>query len=144
MRVMGDLRTRFIARVEFRGWDDCWNWRGAMSEDGYGRFTVSPSKRARAHRFSYELFIGAIPGTLTIDHRCRNRACVNPAHLEPVTNRTNILRGRGVAALHAAKTHCINGHEFSPENTHWVGPDRRWRDCSQCRSDRRARRQAAA
>jgi hypothetical protein len=70
------------------------------------------------HRVSYEAFKGPIPDGLTIDHLCRNRACVNPEHLEPVTMRVNCLRGESPAAVHARKTHCPKGHEYSAENTY--------------------------
>jgi hypothetical protein len=69
------------------------------------------------HRVAYEALVGPIPQGLCIDHLCRNRACVNPDHLEPVTNRVNILRGETIMAANAAKTHCVRGHEYTPENT---------------------------
>lgn len=69
-----------------------------------------------AHRISYEHFTGPIPAGLHLDHLCRNRACVNPEHCEPVTCRENVRRGEGIAAKHMAKTHCIQGHELSVSN----------------------------
>jgi len=128
--------------------DSCWNYTGAKWK-GYGQFSVQIKpgkwKTSKAHRVAYELLIGPIPEGLQLDHLCRNPACVNPDHLEPVTNRENGLRGTSFAARHAAKTHCDNGHEFTPENTMYkqVGP---WthRECRPCyRARMQAERDAA-
>lgn len=90
--------------------DTCWNWTGYLNL-GYGVF-----KSKRAHRVAYEHLVGPIPEGLVIDHLCRNRACVNPEHMEPVTNKENVLRGIGPSAQAARLTHCVNGHELKPEN----------------------------
>jgi hypothetical protein len=98
--------------------DGCWQWTGS-TDKGYGHFGLKVDGRWRtvkAHRFSYERQIGPI-GDMQIDHLCRNRACVNPAHLEPVDNRTNTLRGQAPVAFNARVTHCPKGHEYTPGNT---------------------------
>jgi hypothetical protein len=107
---------RRIALPDF--WDnvainenDCWLWRAANDRDGYGRW-----KHRLAHRVAYEMQFGKIPAGLEIDHLCRARACVNPAHLEAVLHRTNVLRGEGWAARNGRKEFCIHGHRLSAEN----------------------------
>ncbi len=92
----------------------------------------------RAHRFAYELLVGPIPDGLVIDHLCRVRHCVNPAHMEPVTRWENTLRGGSFSAVAARQTHCVNGHPFDEENTH---VDRRgFRRCRACNRERLRRR----
>jgi hypothetical protein len=128
---MSDSKTeaRFWAKVNVT--PDCWEWTAALNvkEDGYGSFGGN-GQIVLAHRFSYVLLVGPIPEGLTLDHLCRNRRCVNPDHLEPVTLRENILRGEGLTAKNARKTHCPSGHPYSGENL-YVSPkgDRRCRSC---------------
>lgn len=77
----------------------CWLWQAKLNADGYGVFSISPELSVLAHRFAYEVAVGPIPDGLVTDHLCRNRRCVNPDHLEPVTSRENTIRGhiaRGV------------------------------------------------
>ncbi len=95
--------------------DECWLFTGPVG-DGYGRIWVN-GQRKYAHVAAYEQIHGHVPEGLVIDHLCRNRSCVNPAHLEPVTNRENVLRGNGITAVNARKTHCVHGHPFDDVNT---------------------------
>ena len=94
--------------------DTCWLWQGSLG-NRYGALSVN-NKKVLAHRFSYELHVGPIPVGLELDHLCRVPACVNPEHLEAVTHRSNVLRGESGSALAARQTHCMNGHELTPEN----------------------------
>jgi HNH endonuclease len=112
--------------------DGCWIWKGNRRL-GYGRCKIK-YKYYSAHRVSYELFIGPIPEGLELDHLCRNPACINPWHLEPVTRKVNVQRGDAwmVTKRRAlARTHCKQGHEFTPENTLSRG-DKEGRKCRRC------------
>lgn len=120
---------RFWSRV--RQTDSCWEWAGAHTAAGYTCFSIG-RKSMTAHRFAYELLVGPIPEGLQLDHLCRNRGCVRPSHMEPVTIRENVLRGVGFTARYARATHCIHGHEFTPENT-YLFPNGRGRSCRTCR-----------
>lgn len=110
----------------------CWKWQGYHNADGYSVYTYK-GETVRVHRLAYELAIGPIPDGLVIDHLCRHRWCVNPHHLEAVTNRENLLRGDCIAAANAAKTHCPGGHEYTEANT-YRRPDGR-RVCRQCQRE---------
>jgi hypothetical protein len=135
------VEIRFWEKVDDSG--DCWEWLAARNPNGYGAFRVDGQMR-RAHRVAYELIVGPIPPGLRLDHLCRNRGCVNPEHLEPVTQRENIIRGVGpaMAAAHQqAKTHCPQGHPYSPENTYYYAPTN-GRHCRECSRQRCRRRRA--
>lgn len=105
------------------GSDGCWLWLGYRTRDGYGKFNANDGtyRNVKAHRYAYEIAVGAIPAGLQVDHvkarGCQHRHCVNPAHLEPVTNRENALRSDSFSGINARRTRCVRGHLFTPENT---------------------------
>lgn len=107
----------------------CWIWTAFIDRDGYGLFHNRKIGTKRAHRFAYEGSIGPIPEGLVLDHLCRNRACVRPTHLEPVTDKVNAERG-----MVATRTHCIRGHEFTERNTYIKSNGTRC--CRACRNER--------
>ena len=135
-RIVGDDLARFWSYVDHT--EGCWNWAGATSKDGYGILVIRGITHY-APRHSWELAHGAMPDGLEPDHLCRNRACVNPDHLEPVTHRENVLRGDSPTAINARKTHCKRGHEFTDENT-YITPSTRGRSCRTCLAMHAARR----
>lgn len=132
------LLDRFMSKVVWNGDEaECWDWQAAKTASGYGKFSTSHDSWALAHRVSHEMFEGEIPAGLTIDHLCRNRGCVNPAHLEAVTIGENVLRGTAPAALHAKKTHCPAGHPYDEANTYRARNGQRvCRACGRARTKR--------
>lgn len=130
------LEAKFENRVSRS--TGCWEWTGAIGPNGYGRMTHKKDGRyvkLYAHRVSYEMHKGAIPDELVIDHLCRNRKCVNPDHLEPVSNRENILRGTSPIANAARATHCPAGHSYSGENLYVTRNGHRC--CRKCTREKR-------
>ena len=121
-------RERFWARVQ-KG-DGCWEWTGKVATTGYGRIKIDGREHG-AHRVAYRLAFGEIPEGLQVHHRCENRRCVRPEHLEAVTIRTNVLLGRGITAVQARQRQCKRGHEFTPANTY---VHRGLRHCRACRA----------
>jgi hypothetical protein len=112
----------------------CWLWQGCKMRNGYGQIGVG-GRHMAAHRYTYEQKRGPIPAGLDLDHLCRQRACVNPDHLEPVTRRENLLRGVRKTLL-PRKTHCVWGHELAGGNL-YIHPTGR-RCCRAC-ANKRAR-----
>ena len=99
--------------------DGCWEWTASLNDSGYGQVAWQ-GKPLRAHRVVYEWLVGPIPEGMTLDHLCRNRKCVRPDHLEPVTRGENVRRGIAAEKTREraqALTHCKRGHEFTEENT---------------------------
>jgi hypothetical protein len=129
--------VRFFAKVDADG--DCWQWTGCIDRDGYAKFL-----NIKVHRWAWTYLVGPIPEGLELDHLCRNRSCVNPDHLEPVSRLVNIHRSYNPPAMNARKTHCPKGHPYAGENllvyTRPGGtPSRYCRACDRARPPRRRR-----
>lgn len=125
---------RFWQYVSINQETGCWEWTAGRSQrQGYGKFWAD-GKTGPAHRWLYQRLRGTIDSTLTLDHLCRNPACVNPLHLEVVTAKENVLRGVGISAQNARKTRCIRGHKFDRVNTDGS------RACNTCARDDARRR----
>lgn len=137
-----DLLTRLDRRKRVTD-DGCWEWNGALTGLGYARMQVGRGK-LYVHRVAYELHVGPVPDGLELDHLCRNRACFNPGHLEPVTRLVNMQRSQQRNMVTNVTGACQRGHDMDD----WVWTNRRLgtRACRQCRNEmsnqRRARQRA--
>lgn len=151
--MTADQTARMLSRIVRQ--EGCWKWNGAHTGAAYAAFCVS-GRTLGAHRVVYEYYVAPIPAGLHLDHLCRNRWCVNPTHLEPVTSGENTRRSPlmgkqqrghrpGGNNGNGLKQECVRGHRFTPENTIARRNGGRWcRQCEQIRSSRRNRRQASA
>jgi hypothetical protein len=137
MKVSEGVERKFWDKVMPCG--ECLIWTGYVNARGYGVFCGDAKRHERAHRISYAIAFGDIPKGKEIDHLCRNKACVCPGHLEAVTHRINVLRGRSPMANNSRATHCFRGHAFTPENTA-VRSDG-GRACKKCRNARTVAKQ---
>lgn len=125
----GLAEKALATRVRVDATTGCHIWTGSFINSGYGR--LKSGDEVLAHRVAYTLARGPIPAGAVIDHLCRTRACVNPTHMEAVTNKVNVLRGQGVTAKANNATHCPQGHPYDASNT-YIDPKgaRRCRACS--------------
>lgn len=112
-----DREKLFWAKVKKGNRSGCWLWTAYKTKLGYGRF-FDGTRQINAHRWAYLIRVGGIPDGFVIDHLCRNPGCVNPKHLEAVTQGENVRRGESAHAKNWRKTHCKRGHEFTEENTY--------------------------
>lgn len=127
------MEERFWSKVDAVG--PCWLWTAGTNPLGYGRYNLTwrngkPQGLVLAHRHAWQSLVGPIPEGLVLDHLCRVPACVNPDHLEPVTQAENIRRGYGYSAQCARRVHCPNGHPLDGA----LGNGRRY--CLTCNRDR--------
>lgn len=127
----GSLARRLLAKVDTTG--VCWEWTADLTNDGYGRWWYKDNVVLRAHRAAWALLVGPLPTGLQPDHRCKNRACINPDHIEWTTGEVNNLRSTSPSSRHARATHCPADHPYDETNTIWrVQRGRPRRECRKC------------
>lgn len=136
-------QERLTAKVAIDPTTGCWNWTGATSgkKRQYSAFRYE-GRLTSGHRASYRIFVGPIPDGHEVDHTCRNTLCINPEHLEAVTQRENNLRSGSPSAERSRVTHCPQGHPYDDENT-YRRPGSKNRECRKCRCAVVQRRKAA-
>lgn len=140
-----ELPPRFASKFSVDAATGCWVWTACRLANGYGQYRLNTHLAVLVHRYAYELLVGPIPAGLEIDHLCKNRACCNPAHLEPVTRLENIRRSDHFDfGWLRNKTHCKRGHPFDEANTsHPSDGSRQCRTCIRMRAAERRARKAA-
>lgn len=138
------LEDRFWGKVDKQGFcpGACWVWLSAIDKGGYGDFWVGFRKTQSAHVVAYWLLVGFYSRDLELDHMCRNRACVNPDHLQPVTPLVNMLRGESFAAVNSTKDRCPKGHPYENNLVTRADGHRQCRIChnESCRAAKRRMR----
>jgi hypothetical protein len=128
----------FLGMFDGKSKSECWPWPGCISK-GYGEVWFM-GKHRKAHVLAWLLLRGPIPAGFELDHLCRNKACCNPSHLEPVTHKENCMRGISFSAKNAKITHCPDGHEYTEENTYYFSRHgNKYRRCKICHNERRKR-----
>jgi hypothetical protein len=133
-RLLVELENRFTDKIAFEPNTGCWLWTGAKAgRTNYGQFKVFGVDYL-AHRFAYEYFVDEIPDGLVIDHLCDMPQCVNPKHLRVCTQKENVHRSAGIAAINRSKTHCSKGHRYDTDNTRIYNRKRYCIKCSHGRS----------
>lgn len=128
---MKAAHDRFMSKYVVDDITQCWNWQASTNNSGYGTFGNEDGISVGAHVWSYEYHVDKIPEGLTVDHTCLNRGCVNPNHMEVVTQKVNVLRGSSPPAINARKTTCPAGHALSGDNL--VVYQKGGRQCRECR-----------
>lgn len=137
--TLPEFLARFLPHVGATDERGCWPWQSGLGNGGYGVISYK-NKQYRAHRIAYEVFVGRIKPGLHVDHLCRNRRCVNPAHLEPVTPRVNNERALPFLTL---KTHCLRGHAMEGSNVRVYNGNRACGACIRIRQRTRPRWRSA-